>query len=143
MWEVLIASTPVFVMLLCWPETSGPTILYWRSARLRRLVGDNSIWSQAEVDQQGRTLKDVVVQSLLVPARITIQDPAILFANLYMMLVYGIYYSFFESFPLVYPPMYGFDTLQANLAFLPLAVGTVLSLAVYTVYLYSFRVCHH
>ena len=74
------------------------------------------------------------------PARIACLDPAILFANVYMMLVYGIYYSFFESFPLVYGPMYGFDLLQSNLAFIPLGIGSVTGLLLYTAYLYYYRV---
>jgi DHA1 family multidrug resistance protein-like MFS transporter len=39
---------------------------------------------------------------------ITVKDPAIAFVNIDMALVYGIYYRFFEVFPLVYPVYYGF-----------------------------------
>lgn len=141
MWEVLIASAPVFVMLLLWPETSASTILYRRAARLRKSTGNDHIRSPSEIAQHHSTMKDIVVEALLMPTRITCLDPAILFANVYMMLVYGIYYSFFESFPLVYGPMYGFDLLQSNLAFIPLGIGSVIGLLLYTAYLYYYRVC--
>lgn len=140
MWEVLIASGPVFALLLFWPETSAATILSRRAARLRKITGNEGIRSPAETAQQGLTLKEIVAEALLIPARITVLDPAILFANVYMMLVYGIYYSFFESFPLVFGPMYGFGVLQSGLAFLPLAVGSIVALVAYTAYLYFYRV---
>jgi hypothetical protein len=59
------------------------------------------------------------------------------------MLVYGIYYSFFESFPLVWRPIYGFSLLQQNLAFVPFIVGTSLALLSCTAYLYYYRVSQH
>jgi hypothetical protein len=144
MWEVLIASGPVLVLLLLWPETSAATILHQRAARLRKQTGNDRIRTRAEIAHQHEpSAKDVVVEALLMPARITALDPAILFTNVYMMLVYGIYYSFFESFPLVWGPVYGFDLLQQNLAFIPFIVGTSLALLSYTAYLYYYRVSQH
>jgi DHA1 family multidrug resistance protein-like MFS transporter len=141
MWEVLIASVPVLALLLLWPETSGATILHQRAARLRKQTGNERIRTRAEIAHQHKpSAKDVVVKALLMPARITALDPAILFTNVYMMLVYGIYYSFFESFPLVWGPIYGFDLLQQNLAFIPFIVGTSVALLSYTAYLYYYRV---
>jgi len=51
----------------------------------------------------------VIWQSIVTPLEISIKDPAVLFTNVYTALQYGIYYSFFEVFPLVYPVMYGFS----------------------------------
>ena len=139
MWEVLIISAPVLVLILLWPETSTPTILYRRAARLRQMTGNDKIRSSTETSQREPGFGDVVAEALLVPARITLLDPAILFANVYMMLVYGTYYSFFESFPLVCGPMYGFNLLESNLAFIPLAIGTFAALILYESYLYWYR----
>jgi hypothetical protein len=144
MWEVLIASGPILALLLLWPETSAATILHQRAARLRRQTGNDRIRTQAEMAHaQKPSAKDVVVEALLMPGRITVLDPAILFTNVYMMLVYGIYYSFFESFPLVWGPIYGFGLLQQNLAFIPFIVGTSLALLSCTAYLYYYRVSQH
>jgi DHA1 family multidrug resistance protein-like MFS transporter len=106
--------------------------------------GNNHIRTRAEIAHREKpSARDVVVEALLMPARITALDPAILFTNVYMMLVYGIYYSFFESFPLVWGPVYGFGLLQQNLAFIPFIVGTSLALLAYTTYLYYYRVSQH
>ncbi|KAL9074466.1 MAG: hypothetical protein Q9161_002254 [Pseudevernia consocians] len=68
--------------------------------------------------------------------QILIQDPAIMFAAVYTSLVYGIYYSFFEVFPLVYIGLYHFNFGQMGLAFLSIAVATALAIIIYFSYLY-------
>lgn len=86
------------------------------------------------------TVRTIVVDSLLVPSRITLMDPAVLFINIYLCLIYGVYYSFFESFPIVYQDMYNFPLLGLGLAFLPLAAGTVFSVSGYLAFLLLDRV---
>lgn len=142
-WEILLASAPVMLMLLLLPETSTPTILYHRAARLRDATNNPEIRSMSEIHQGETDFRTTVIESLLIPMKITILDPAMLFTNVYMMLIYGIYYSFFEAFPLVYGEMYGFDLLQNGLSFIPIAVGTTISLMLYMAYLYFVRVSAH
>lgn len=139
-WESLIASAPIGVMLLFLPETSAATILHHRACRLRELTGSDNIRSASEIEQKGISFRKIVIDSLIKPLEITLLDPAILFANVYMCLIYGIYYSFFEAFPLVYGDIYGFTLLQQGLAFLPITVGTVLSFLLYVSYLVFYRV---
>lgn len=127
-------------MLLILPETSPDTILHYRAKRLRKATANDRIRSQSEISQAHLDFKTILKESLFVPAAATIQDPAVLFANIYLMLIYGIYYSFFESFPLVYQDMYGFDLLQQGLAFMPIAVGTAIGAGVYIAYLWFSRV---
>ena len=52
-----------------------------------------------------------------------ILDPSIGFTALYVALVYGIYYSFFECFPLVYGEGYQFSLGAQGLLYLPITVG--------------------
>jgi DHA1 family multidrug resistance protein-like MFS transporter len=60
-WELLILSGPVYLLLICClPETSGPTILYYRAKRLRELTGNMKLGSEAE-----RWQKDVAIGSLV------------------------------------------------------------------------------
>ena len=68
--------------------------------------------------------------------QILIQDPAIMFAAVYTSLVYGIYYSFFEVFPLIYIGLYHLNFGQMGLAFLSIAVATALAIIIYFSYLY-------
>jgi hypothetical protein len=49
--------------------------------------------------------------------------PQILFVNVYTALIYGIYYSFFEVFALVYPGMYGFNVGETGLVFVCIIVS--------------------
>jgi DHA1 family multidrug resistance protein-like MFS transporter len=54
---------------------------------------------------------------------INILDPAVLYSTVYTSLVYGIFYSFFESFPLVYQGIYGFSFSVSSLPFLGVLAG--------------------
>ncbi|KAF7191731.1 Caffeine resistance protein 5 [Pseudocercospora fuligena] len=141
-WEILIASGPVLLLLIFLPETSSATILHRRAERLRRITGNDHVRSASEIAhmEAKADLKTVVYESLLIPAKITVLDPAILFVNIYLCLIYGIYYSFFEVFPLVYGDIYHFNLLQSGLAFLPLAVGTLISFICYTGFLIIYRI---
>ena len=67
-------------------------------------------------------------------------SPAMLFSTIYTALIYGIYYSFFESFPLVFsasrPDGYGFDLGETGLAFIAVLIGMVTAVAIYCAYFY-------
>ena len=63
------------------------------------------------------------------------KDPGVLFTNVYTALVYGIYYSFFEAFPLVYGPLYGFNIGETGVVFTCIVVGCVLAMGIYFYYL--------
>lgn len=139
-WEILIASAPVLAMMMFLPETNSDTILYYRAKRLRSVTGNECIRAQSEISQHGLDARTIVVDSLLVPFQITLLDPAVLFINIYLCLIYGIYYSFFEAFPMVYQEIYGFSLLQLGLAFLPLAIGSFVSVSGYLGFLCLYRV---
>jgi DHA1 family multidrug resistance protein-like MFS transporter len=63
-------------------------------------------------------------------------DPAVAFTAVYTSLIYGIYYSFFECFPLVYIGMYGFNLGQMGLTFLSISVGVLIAMVMYWSYIY-------
>lgn len=136
-WEILIAAGPVLVLLFLLPETGHGTILYRRARRLQKQSMTTRVYkSEAEIAQGETSFSMVVQESLLVPAKITFLDPAILFLNVYTSLTYGIYYSFFEAFPLVYQGIYGFNLGEMGLAFLAIVVGNIISFVVYNTYIY-------
>jgi DHA1 family multidrug resistance protein-like MFS transporter len=54
----------------------------------------------------------------------------------YTALVYGLYYSFFESFPLVYRNIYGFNLSQLGLTFLSVLIGLIVGVVMYCAYFY-------
>ncbi|CAF9904389.1 hypothetical protein IMSHALPRED_000018 [Imshaugia aleurites] len=141
LWEILWIAGPVFVlMFLLVPETSTPNILLRRAKRLRALTGDNRLRSQSEIDQKNIKPMRVLVSAFIKPIEITVKDPAIAFVNLYTALVYGIYYSFFEVFPLVYPVYYGFTLGTVGVLFTCILVACGLGVLAYTGYLYFYLV---
>lgn len=141
LWEIVWMAAPMLVALLVlMPETSAPNILLRRAQRLRKLTGHANIQSQSEIDQRHLTASGILVDALIKPIEITIKDPAIFFVNIYTALFYGIYYTFFEVFPLVFPPMYGFNLGEIGLAFTACLVGATLALLIYFAYLYYYMI---
>lgn len=69
---------------------------------------------------------------------ISIKDPAVLFTNIYTALQYGIYYSYFEVFPLVYPVMYGFNLGETSIVFTCITVACLIGITIYCLYVYFY-----
>jgi DHA1 family multidrug resistance protein-like MFS transporter len=137
MWEMLWMNGPVFLSLFfLLPETSSANILLRRAARLRKLTGDDRLKAQSEIDQANLTPRDIAIEALWRPFQLVLLDPSIAFTAVYTALVYGIFYSFFEAFPLVYNVMYGFNLGELGLTFLSVTVGVVLSITWYWWYIY-------
>lgn len=67
-----------------------------------------SIWA-SDVIQSQYTFTDIFTGSLLAPMKIIFLDPAIFFANAYILLIYGIYYSLFEVFSIAYQQIYSYN----------------------------------
>ncbi|KAJ6160350.1 major facilitator superfamily domain-containing protein [Penicillium chermesinum] len=140
LYESVWASAPVFiVMLLFLPETGTPTILLRRAHRLRKIYNTDRFMSQSEIDQRNLKVSEVAIDALLKPMEITIKDPAVLFVQVYTAIIYGIYYSFFEVFPLVYPVDYGMSLGQVGLVFLCILVACILGILSYMSYLYFYQ----
>lgn len=136
LWEILWLAGPVFVLwFLCLPETSASNILLRRSKRLRKLSQNSNINSQSQIDRRGLKASAIAFDALIKPFEIMFKDPAVLFTNVYTALVYGIYYSFFEVFPLVYGPLYGFNIGETGVVFTCIVVGCVLAMGIYFYYL--------
>ncbi|CAH0021898.1 unnamed protein product [Clonostachys rhizophaga] len=137
LYESIWASAPVGIaMFLFLPETSSPNILLRRAQRIRKLTGNERFMSQSEIDQRNMKFSHVFLDALIKPLEITIKDPAVMFVQVYTAIIYGIYYSFFEVFPLVYPVYYGMNLGQIGLVFLCVLVSCLLGVASYVAYLY-------
>lgn len=138
-WITLMLSGPVWLcMFFFMPETSAGTILLRRAQRLRKLTGNANLKSQSEIDQGNKTFKNVALEQLWKPIEICLKDPAVLFTNIYTACIYGIYYSFFEVFPLVYIGIYGFNLGELGLPFLTIIIGCVIGIAIYFAYNYFY-----
>jgi DHA1 family multidrug resistance protein-like MFS transporter len=96
-WELLIIAGPIYLLMICLlPESSAPTILYYKAKRMREETGNQSFMSESERKQHNLKVSSLLFDALIKPWEINALDPAILFTTVYMGLCYGIYYSFFE-----------------------------------------------
>jgi MFS transporter, DHA1 family, multidrug resistance protein len=96
-WELLIIATPAYFLLLCMlPETSAPTILYYRAKQLREATKDTRYTAESEIKQANIDVGATLWFTLVKPWEINAKDPAALFSTGYTSLAYGIVYSFFE-----------------------------------------------
>ncbi|KGO66723.1 Major facilitator superfamily domain, general substrate transporter [Penicillium italicum] len=136
LFESIWASAPVFILMFMFlPETSSATILLRRADRLRKIHKTNRFMAQSEIDQRNMRVSDVAIDALIKPMEITIKDPAVLFVQIYTAIIYGIYYSFFEVFPLVYPTDYNMNLGQIGLVFLCIMVSCIIGIAFYASYI--------
>jgi DHA1 family multidrug resistance protein-like MFS transporter len=136
LWEITWISSPVLILLIClMPETSSSTILLNRARRLRHLIGDSNLQSQSEIDQRRMSASTILSSALIRPMEIMMKDPSIFFVNLYTGYFYAVFYTFFEIFPLVFPPFYGVSLGETGLAFLKCFIGVIIALLGYFGYL--------
>ncbi|KAF2174127.1 hypothetical protein M409DRAFT_35229 [Zasmidium cellare ATCC 36951] len=136
LWVIVWITAPALVLMwLALPETSAPKILLRRAQRLRKLTGQKNFKSQSEIRQANLAVGSVLRDALLKPIEISCLDPAIMFAHLYIMYIYGTYYSFFEAFPIVYAGSYGFNLGEVGLSFIPIAVGTFIGAGIFVLYM--------
>ena len=135
-WELLWLSGPLFTaFFLLVPETSPSNILLRRAQRLREQTGQSCFRSQGEIDQSKRHPREVVTEALWRPIQTMILDSSIGFTALYVALIYGIYYSFFECFPMVYEGIYGMSLGAQGLVYLSIAIGITVGLVMYLIWI--------
>ncbi|KAL2682976.1 hypothetical protein Neosp_007437 [[Neocosmospora] mangrovei] len=126
MWELLWLSGFMFIPLFFFlPETSTPTLLYYKAKRLRKQTNSTRYVSEA-MGLNSASRKDIAKMALIKPFEITLKDPAIAFVNIYTSFTYGIYYSFFEVFPLVYPKIYGMNLGESSAVFVCVLIACLL-----------------
>ena len=134
-YELLwISGFALIILALFLPETSEKTILYRRAVRLRRLTGNTAIKTQHELDAgHDNSIFKSVRNNFVVGLKIS-ADPAIGFANVYIGLVYAIFYLWFETFPIVFTQIHGFNLGVAGLPYLGFVVTAVITFTFYVLY---------
>ncbi|KAK4058221.1 hypothetical protein OIO90_000960 [Microbotryomycetes sp. JL221] len=129
-----ITGFALAVLLLLLPETYEPTILVRRAQRLRKLTGNPLIKAQAELDAKvNQGFLSIVGGRIKMAIRLSF-EPAVLFSNVYIGLVYSIFYLWFEAFPLVFNGIYGFNLGVGGLPYLVFIVSGVLTFTGYVWY---------
>ncbi|KAG9205955.1 hypothetical protein G6514_006233 [Epicoccum nigrum] len=139
-WELLWLSSFCLIFLFFFlPETSSPNILYRRTKRLRKLTGNDKLTCEPEMQSAEMKPKDVIQMSLLKPITLNFQEPIVFLLNLYIALIYGLLYIWFESFPLVFEGVYGFSLGLEGVAFLGILVGTLIAVVILFSWLHFYQ----
>ena len=73
--------------------------------------------------------------SLVRPITLNFTEPMVFLLNLYIALIYGLLYIWFESFPLVFEGIYGFGLGLSGVAFVGILVGAIITIPFFFLYL--------
>ncbi|GME31185.1 Major facilitator superfamily [Neofusicoccum parvum] len=137
-WELMWLSGFCLVFIFFFlPETSSTNILYRRTKRLRKLTGNQKLKCEPEIMAENMTGKDIALMTLVRPFTLNFTEPMVFLLNLYIALVYGLLYIWFESFPIVFVEIHGFDLGQQGLAYLGIFVGALVTIPPFFLYLYK------
>ena len=80
-------------------ETYAPIILTERARDLRRRNPNYRVYAPAELES--RTIKETLTVVLARPLRL-FAEPIVFFICLFLALLFGIYYMFFEAYPIIF-----------------------------------------
>ncbi|KAL5378959.1 hypothetical protein DPSP01_008765 [Paraphaeosphaeria sporulosa] len=138
-WEISWISLLVVILLILMPETSPENILFRRARRLRKFTGNSRLQYQSEIAQHHMLASQILTSALICPLEIMFKDPSV-FVNVYTGYLYGVFYTFFEIFSLVFPRSYGFNPGQTGLTFLSYFVGITIALLGYFAYLHWYMI---
>ncbi|KAJ5611109.1 hypothetical protein N7510_007828 [Penicillium lagena] len=133
-WITLIASATFgCIALFVVPETYPPVLLQQRAARLRRETRNWALHSF--LDEHSPSFRQICNNYLLRPFQMLFLEPILLAITLYLALIYGILYLFFEAYPISFGEVRGWKHQGvAALPFIGIMIGVFLgcALIIYT-----------
>ncbi|RDW79179.1 MFS transporter [Aspergillus mulundensis] len=128
-WITLIASGSFGT--IAWfvvPETYHPVLLKRRAAKLRKETGNQDLY--AFLDHHKPSFGDIVRKYLFRPVQMLILEPILILITLYLALVYGILYLFFEAYPVSFQEERGWTNEGiAGLPFIGIMIGVFCGVA--------------
>jgi MFS family permease len=106
-WIALIFAGVSLALLLLLPETYGPVILRHRAEKLRKEKKDENIFAPIELEsQEWRELMKVI---LVLPLQLLFLKPVVTAVCGYMALEFGVFYLFFEAYPIIFQGTWAVD----------------------------------
>jgi MFS transporter, DHA1 family, multidrug resistance protein len=124
-WLTLIMATSFgSIAMMIVPETFAGTILQRRAARLRY---ETKNWAlHSKLDEQRVSASDILTKYLYRPFQMLILEPILLLITIYLALVYGILYLFFEAYPISFQEERGWNLGVGALPFLGITIGVII-----------------
>ena len=117
----IISLTLGLVALFIIPETFAPRLLHDKAKKLRF---ETKNWAlHAKQDEQQISLKDIAQRYIQRPFTMMAMEPILVLITIYMSLIYGILYLFFEAFPVAFQQVRGMSPGVGSLPFISLLIG--------------------
>jgi len=135
---MFISGFCLIFLFFFFPETSANNILVRRTRRLRKLTGNDKLMCEPELMSQEMTGKDIALMVLVRPFTLNFTEPMVFMLNLYIALIYGLLYIWFESFVDVFVGVYKFQLYQEGLSFLGIFVGALVVIPPFFFYLHRY-----
>ncbi|KAJ9215579.1 hypothetical protein DTO166G4_2949 [Paecilomyces variotii] len=132
-WITLIASAFFgLIALIIVPETYAPILLQRRAARLRH---ETKNWAyHSFLDEHRPTFKDILWKYILRPFQMLFLEPILVCITIYLALIYGILYLFFEAYPVSFQEVRGWKHPGvAALPFLGILIGVFIGVALISI----------
>lgn len=125
-WITLIMSGLVLVIVVLFqPETYPNTLLRWRAAHLRKVMGDSRYRAQVEIRSQ--TFMKRLVTALYRPFLLTFQEPIIILVALYLTVIYIVLFTFLDGYNYIFAEIHGTSEGVTGLCFLGIVCGLFLA----------------
>lgn len=102
--------------VLAVPETYAPVILQRRAKRIRYETKNWAI--HAKADETQVNFKQLSQKYLIRPFVMLVLEPILVLITIYMALIYGILYLFFEAYPIVFQEVRGWNMGVGALPFI-------------------------
>ncbi|KAL9622034.1 MAG: hypothetical protein Q9160_003533 [Pyrenula sp. 1 TL-2023] len=132
-WITMVMATFFGIVALTLArETYAPVILQRRAGRLRRETKNWALHSTR--DEAAITFSEIITRYFSRPFEMMVKEPILLFITVYMALVYGIMYLFFEAFPISFQEERGWSLGVGGLPFLSITLGVAIG-GIYVAYI--------
>lgn len=106
------------------PESYPPTLLQQRAKKIRFETRNWAI--HAKVDEMQIDLRSISNKYIIRPFVMLFLEPILTLVTIYMALIYGILYLFFEAYPIAFQEQRGWNEGVGALPFISITVGVLI-----------------
>ncbi|KAJ7091308.1 MFS general substrate transporter [Mycena crocata] len=126
-WVMMIfAGTCTIIMIITLPETYAPVLLLKKVRARRKADPAGTTHLFAAHEKQDWSPRGIVHRTLFRPFQMLAGEPILVLVTVYLSLIYGVMYSLFSAFPIVFVQRRGFTIAQDGLVFIGIGIGTSL-----------------
>ncbi|KAK3209610.1 hypothetical protein GRF29_44g170934 [Pseudopithomyces chartarum] len=126
-WIITILAGILFIMSIFFlRETNTAVLLAWKTARLRKETGNNTLVSKMD---RGQTPRQLFLRAIVRPIKLLTLSPIVFLLSLMCAFMLGLVFLLFTTFPTVFEEQYHFSTGKSGLSYLGIGIGMIISLA--------------